>query len=68
MNWVITNKTTKNIINEIAGHAESIEEDLNYGAEVTKEQYMELHKISDFLMSLSEEVGMQNIIKDIDEA
>ena len=63
--WTITNKTTKTLIDEIAGHVESIEEDLNYGADVNKEQKHRLEEIANFLMNLSEDVGMQNIIEDI---
>ena len=56
---------TKNLIEEISSHVISISEDLDYGAEVNEEQKKELEKISDFLMNLSEDVAMQNIITDV---
>tara|TARA_Y100000310_G_scaffold100980_1_gene98869 strand:+ start:153 stop:338 length:186 start_codon:yes stop_codon:yes gene_type:complete len=56
---------TKNLVYEISSHVISISEDLDYGAEVTEEQKKELEKIADFLMNLSEDVGMQNIVSDI---
>ena len=62
----------KNLINEIYGHAFSLKEDVGYGLEqgqeirlTTKEQ-TELNQISDKLMSITEQVGMQFIIQDFE--
>jgi hypothetical protein len=57
--------STKNLVDEISSYVISILEDLDYGADVTKEQKQELEAISDFLMNLAEDVGMQNIVTDV---
>tara|TARA_Y100000310_G_scaffold122480_1_gene121152 strand:+ start:228 stop:413 length:186 start_codon:yes stop_codon:yes gene_type:complete len=57
--------STKNLVNEISSHVISILEDLDYGAEVNEEQKKKLEEISDFLMNLSEDVAMQNIVTDV---
>ena len=57
--------STKNLVDEISSHVISILEDLDYGADVTKQQKQELEAISDFLMNLAEDVAMQNIVTDV---
>jgi hypothetical protein len=56
---------TKNLVDEISSHVISILEDLDYGAEVNESQKKKLEEISNFLMNLSEDVGMQNMVTDI---
>ena len=62
----------KNLINEIYGHAYSLKEDVEYGINakqeirLTTEQQKQLNQISDKLMSISEQVGMQFIIQDFE--
>jgi hypothetical protein len=62
----------KNLINEIHGHAFSLKEDMEYGLKanqeirLTTEEETELNQISDKLMSISEQVGMQFIIQDFE--
>jgi len=57
--------STKNLVNEISSHVISILEDLDYGADVNEQQKKKLEEISDFLMNLSEDVAMQNIVTDV---
>ena len=59
------NMNTKNLVDEISSHVISILEDLDYGAEVNESQKKKLEEISNFLMNLSEDVGMQNMVTDI---
>ena len=65
-------KELKNLINEIYGHAFSLKEDVEYGINakqeirLTTEQQKQLNQISDKLMSISEQVGMQFIIQDFE--
>ena len=54
---------TKNLVNDITLHVISISEDLDYGAEVTKEQEKKLQDISNFLEELAENVAMQNLVE-----
>jgi hypothetical protein len=56
---------TKNLVEEISSHVISISEDLDYGAEVNEVQKKKLKEIANFLMNLSEDVGMQNIVADV---
>ena len=58
-------RITKNLVDEINSHVVSISEDLAYGADVTEEQSKKLEEIADFLMNLSEDVAMQNIVTDV---
>jgi len=56
---------TKNLVELISSHVISISEDLDYGADVTKEQKEVLETIASYLESLSEDVGMQNIVTEV---
>ena len=62
----------KNLINEIHGHANSLKEDVEHGLKVnhkiivSEEEERELNQISDKLMVLSEQIGMQFIIQDFE--
>ena len=55
---------TKNLVDEISSHVISIMEDLDYGADVNVEQKKELEGINDYLLNLSEDLAMQNIIEE----
>ena len=69
---MLDQKELQNLINEIYGHAFSLREDVGYGLEqgqeirLTTEEQTELNQISDKLMSISEQVGMQFIIQDFE--
>ena len=56
---------TKYLVNEIESHIVSILEDLNYGADVSKEQKAKLEEINSFLEDVAEYVAMQNIVTDV---
>ena len=56
---------TKYLVNEIESHIVSILEDLNYGADVSKEQKVKLEEINSFLEDVAEYVAMQNMVTDV---
>ena len=62
----------KNLVDEIFSNANSLKEDMEYGLKanqeirLTTEEETELNQISDKLMSISEQVGMQFIIQDFE--
>ena len=62
----------KNLVDEIFSNANSLKEDVEYGItakqeiRLTTEEETELNQISDKLMSITEQVGMQFIIQDFE--
>ena len=62
----------KNLVDEIVSNANSLKEDVEYGVNakqeirLTTEEETELNQISDKLMSITEQVGMQFIIQDFE--
>ena len=62
----------KNLVDEIVSNANSLKEDVEYGItakqeiRLTTEEETELNQISDKLMSITEQVGMQFIIQDFE--
>ena len=62
----------KNLVDEIFSNANSLKEDVEYGINakqeirLTTEEETELNQISDKLMSITEQVGMQFIIQDFE--
>ncbi|HBY69004.1 MAG TPA: hypothetical protein DEG69_15425 [Flavobacteriaceae bacterium] len=57
---------TKYLVNEIESHIVSILEDLNYGADVNKEQKVKLEEINSFLEDVAAYVAMQNLVEPTD--